>query len=93
MDFIEVSIQTTSEGVDTLVSTLEDMGINGFTIEDSQDFNEFLETVTPHWDYVDEDLMKLLDAPTVVKIYPADNDQGAAAGPGPCQSPSLQEGS
>lgn len=78
MDFIEVSIQTSSEGVDILVSTLEDMGINGFTIEDSQDFHEFLQTVTPHWDYVDEDLMKLADAPTVVKIYPADNDQGRA---------------
>ncbi len=78
MDFIEVSIKTTSEGVDTLVSVLEDMGINGFTIEDSQDFNEFLETVTPHWDYVDEELMKLRDQPTSVKIYPADNDQGRA---------------
>ncbi len=78
MDFIEVSIQTTSEGVDLLVSTLEDMGITGFTIEDSQDFHEFLETVTPHWDYVDESLMKLANAPTVVKIYPADNDQGRA---------------
>lgn len=78
MDFIEMSIQTTSEGVDTLVTVLEDMGVNGFTIEDSRDFNEFLETVTPHWDYVDEDLMKLTDAPTVVKIYPADNDQGRA---------------
>ena len=78
MDFIEVSIKTTSEGVDTLVSVLEDMGIKGFTIEDSQDFNEFLETVTPHWDYVDEDLMKLRDVPTTVKFYPADNAQGRA---------------
>lgn len=76
MDFIEVSIETTTEGIDMLVSILEDLGVNGFTIEDSQDFNEFLETVTPHWDYVDENLMKLREAPTTVKIYPADNAQG-----------------
>ena len=78
MDFIEVSIETTSEGVDMLVSALEDMGITGFSIEDSRDFNEFLETVTPHWDYVEESLLRLRTAPTVVKIYPADNDQGRA---------------
>ena len=78
MDFIEVSIETTSDGVDMLVSALEDMGITGFSIEDSRDFNEFLETVTPHWDYVEESLLRLRTAPTVVKIYPADNDQGRA---------------
>ncbi len=86
MDFIEMSIQTTSEGVDTLVTVLEDMGVNGFTIEDSRDFNEFLETVTPHWDYVDEDLMKLTDAP--------DRRQNISGGqrPGPrAHSGSAQE--
>lgn len=77
MDFIEMSIKTASEGVDLLVAVLEDMGIRGFTIEDSQDFNAFIESVTPHWDYVDEELMqKMTDAPTVVKIYPPENDQG-----------------
>ena len=78
MEFIEVSITTTSQGIDTLVSALEDLGIRGFEIEDSQDFNEFLETVTPHWDYVDEALMKLRDAPTRIKIYPEKNAQGEA---------------
>jgi len=76
MEFIEVSISTTSAGIDTLVSVLEDLGIRGFAIEDSADFDEFLETVTPHWDYVDEDLMKLRDAPTRIKIYPEKNAQG-----------------
>lgn len=78
MEFIEVSISTTSQGIDTLVSALEDLGIRGFAIEDSEDFNEFLETVTPHWDYVDEDLMKLRDTPTRIKIYPEKNAQGEA---------------
>ncbi len=76
MDFIEAAIKTSSEGIDTLVAILEDFGITGFTIEDSQDFTEFLETVTPHWDYVDESLMKLLDAPTIIKIYLVNNEQG-----------------
>ena len=58
MEYIEVSISTTSQGIDTVVSALEDIGVRGFAIEDSADFNEFLETVTPHWDYVDEDLVK-----------------------------------
>lgn len=78
MEFIEVSISTTSQGIDTVVSALEDIGVRGFAIEDSADFNEFLETVTPHWDYVDEDLMKLRDAPTKIKIYPEKNEQGQA---------------
>ncbi len=78
MEFFEVTIQTTSQGIDTLVSALEDLGIRGFAIEDSNDFNEFLETVTPHWDYVDDSLMKLRDLPTRIKIYPEKNAQGEA---------------
>ena len=78
MEFIEVSISTTTQGIDTLVSALEDIGVRGFAIEDSADFNEFLETVTPHWDYVDESLLKKREEPTRVKIYPEKNEQGQA---------------
>jgi len=35
-----------------------------------------LDTVTPHWDYVDEELLKRQSDRTLFKVYAADNEQG-----------------
>ena len=53
------------------------MGINGCAIEDAADFDEFLKEVTPHWDYVDEDLMKRMqNAESNIKVFLPKNAQG-----------------
>lgn len=77
MEWIQVSIDTTHDGVDTLTSALEDIGIRGFEIEDSADFDEFMKSEFPYRDYVDDDLVReKTDAPVKVKIYVSANDAG-----------------
>lgn len=77
MEWIQVSIDTTHDGVETLTSLLEDIGIRGFEIEDSADFDEFMKSEFPYRDYVDDDLVReKTDAPVKVKIYVSANDAG-----------------
>lgn len=77
MDFTQVTIYTTALGVDIVTGALMQLGINGFEIEDAGDFEAFLADTQPHWDYVDESLMRLKDAETNIKIYLPVNEQGA----------------
>lgn len=77
MNWTELAIETASEGVDMLCALLMDLGIKGFVIQDSADFNAFLEDTTGRWDYIDQDLMGLSDCPTVVTLYLPENEQGA----------------
>ena len=77
MNWTEVKIYTTTEGIEPLTAGLMNVGIKGFIVEDAADFEQFLKDTTPHWDYIDEDLMKQMDnCETNVKIYVADNAQG-----------------
>ena len=77
MDWTEVKIYTTTAGIDPLTGSMLDLGLQGFMIEDAQDFDEFLHDTTPHWDYVDQAVMeKMKDCETCVTIYVADNPQG-----------------
>ena len=77
MNWTEVKIYTTTAGIDPLTGSMLDLGLQGFMIEDAQDFDEFLHDTTPHWDYVDQAVMeKMKDCETCVTIYVADNLQG-----------------
>lgn len=77
MNWTEVKIYTTTTGIDPLTGSMLDLGLQGFMIEDAQDFDEFLHDTTPHWDYVDQAVMeKMKDCETCVTIYVADNPQG-----------------
>lgn len=76
MNWAEVSVSTTTEGIEILNGFLMAHGVNCVMIEDAADFQSFLQDTTIHWDYVDEDLMRLASAPTKVKFYLPDNPQG-----------------
>ena len=76
MEWTEVNIYTTTDGIELLCSKLEDIGIKGFAIRDSADFNEFLENKNGQWDYIDEDLMGLSECETCVTVYLPSNSQG-----------------
>ena len=76
MNFMQIDIFTESEAVNVLVVQLSELGINGFTIHDSADFEEFLENKDMNWDYVDDDLMGLKNVPTHITLYLQDNPQG-----------------
>lgn len=76
MNFLQLDIYTKSEAVDVLVMQLSELGINGFVIHDSADFDEFLENKDANWDYVDDELMGLKTVPTHITLYLQDNPQG-----------------
>ena len=76
MNWIEVNIFTSTAGIEAVCGCLLTIGITGFVIKDSQDFEDFLEDKNGNWDYIDDDLMGLKDCETCVTIYLADNSQG-----------------
>lgn len=77
MEWTEVNIYTATPAIELLCSKLEDIGIKGFAIRDSQDFKEFLENKNGHWDYIDDDLMGLSECETCITVYLPDNNQGS----------------
>lgn len=76
MQYREITIHTASTGIEMVSNELIALGVGGFEIVDSADFTEFLESTTPHWDYVDDELLKLKDAESVIRIYLPENEQG-----------------
>ena len=76
MDWLEVSIYTTPEGIDPLCGRLYNLGITGVEIVDKDDFEDFLENNKQYWDYVDEELREKMNGETRVKIYVSDNETG-----------------
>ncbi len=76
MNYKQMNIETLSAGQEAVSNLLIAAGVGGFEVVDPQDFQEFLDTVTPHWDYVDEELLKRQSDRTIIKVYAADNEQG-----------------
>lgn len=76
MDWVEVDIYTTSEGIEAVTGCLLGLGINGFVIKDAKDFEEFLSDKSVNWDYIDDDLMGLKNCETTVTAYLPENAQG-----------------
>lgn len=76
MDWIKVSIYTSSEGIEPVSGRLYQLGITGVEIEDERDFNDFLENNHQYWDYVDDALIKQKQGETRVIAYVSDNAPG-----------------
>ncbi len=77
MNWLELNIYTSSEGIEAVCGSLMRIGLSGFVIKDSKDFEEFLNSKTGNWDYIDDELMSLKDCETAVTVYIQDNSQGA----------------
>jgi len=77
LEWTEVKIYTSTEAIDLVCAKLMDIGINGFSILDAEDFNEFLANKDGKWDYIDEDLMGLTGCETCITVYLPGNSQGA----------------
>ncbi len=76
MDWIKVTIFTSSEGIEPVSGRLYQLGITGVEIADEQDFKDFLENNKQYWDYVDDDLIKEKEGETTVTAYVSDNAAG-----------------
>lgn len=78
MDFTEVTIYTATPGIDAVAWLLDDLGIEGYVLEDAADFQEFLQDTEIYWDYVDDALVReKTNAETKLKIYLTQDDTGA----------------
>lgn len=77
MNWTELDIFTTTEGIELITAGLMDIGIKGFAIKDANDFNEFLQNKEGNWDYLEDDLMQLAECETTVTVYLPENNQGA----------------
>lgn len=78
MEWKQVRIMTAHEGIEPVAAVLLELGVGGYTVEDAEDFAQFLRSETPHWDYVDDSLRYLENCETCLTVYLADNAQGAA---------------
>lgn len=74
MDWIQVSIFTTTQGIEPVSGRLLQLGITGIEIEDETDFKDFLENNKDCWDYVDEELLREKEGETCIKVYVCEDD-------------------
>ena len=76
MQWREIEIFTTKEGLEPLTGCLELLGINGFVINDSEEFKAFTEDKSANWDYIDDSLLGLKNKENSVTCYLPENEQG-----------------
>ena len=77
MKYIEVTMNVSSGEIDSRCEELENLGIEGFVIEDEGDFRSFLENNTKYWDYVDQELENKFKGLSRIKFYLNDDGDGA----------------
>ena len=76
MNWLELHIDTTHAGLDTVTAMLSALDIDGVIIDDETDFHDFLENNHQYWDYVDEDLEKAMAGKSRITFYLLANDTG-----------------
>ena len=76
MNWLELHIDTTHAGLDTVTAMLSALDIDGVIIDDEADFQDFLENNHQYWDYVDEDLEKAMAGKSRITFYLLANDTG-----------------
>lgn len=76
MEWLQITIYTTTAGIEPVSGRLYQLGITGLEIEDESDFLDFLENNKQYWDYVDDELRQEKSGETCVKAYVTDNASG-----------------
>ena len=77
MDYLELTVATSSCGIDIVVTTLTAAGFEDLVIEDQAEFENFLEDNREYWDYIDEELQSHMEGLSQIKLYlEADDDAG-----------------
>lgn len=61
MNWFKVEISAESHSIDIICGMLVDLGISGVEVVDRQDFVEFINDNNKQWDFVDDELMTLVD--------------------------------
>ncbi len=69
MKWLEITIKTVSSAIDLLSDKLTAIGYDSFIVDDSNDFQTFLEENKQYWDYVDEDLAQKMKDVSQIRLY------------------------
>lgn len=76
MEWVEVKIFTTTEGIEPLTAMLLETGVTGVQVEDDDEVKKFVTTSSQYWDYVDEELLNKEKEETRVIVYVSNNPYG-----------------
>ena len=79
MQYLEITIQTTSRGIDAVASALTAGGFSDLVLEDQAEFESFLDENRNYWDYIDEELQQQLEGLSQIKLYLEDTDTAGLA--------------
>ena len=79
MAWLEITIDTTAEKINSVVTALTARGFSDLVIEDQQEFESFLEENRAYWDYIDENLQEKLQGLSHIKLYLEDTDERGLA--------------
>ena len=77
MEWIECTINCGGD-TDELCWALSELGVGGMSVENEEDFRNFLETNHQYWDYVDEELEQRFAGVSRVKFWLSDDEEGNA---------------
>ena len=69
MDYLEVTIQTVSAGIEAVASALTASGFDSLVVEDQAEYENFLEDNRAYWDYIDEEFQAQLQGLSRIKLY------------------------
>ena len=75
MEWQQIKIAIDVNDIETVMGSLVMAGITGLEIEDPREFDEFLQN-SCYYNYIEDDVMKMKDAPAAIKIYLPKNAQG-----------------
>ena len=74
MAWLEITLDTDSEKIESVAAQLTAQGFAELVIEDQAEFETFLDENRAYWDYIDEDLQQKLQGLSHIKIYLEDTD-------------------
>ena len=74
MAWLEITLDTVSEKIESVAAQLTAQGFAELVIEDQAEFESFLDENRAYWDYIDEGLQQKLKGLSHIKIYLEDTD-------------------
>ena len=74
MAWLEITIDTAAEKINSVVTVLTAKGFSDLVIEDQEEFETFLEENKAYWDYIDEEFQEKLQGLSRIKLYLEDTD-------------------
>lgn len=79
MNWLEITIDTLSSGIEDVAAALTAGGFSDLVMEDQAEFEEFLEQNRAYWDYIDESLQARLEGLSHIKLYLEQTDTAGLA--------------